>query len=133
MPKKEHDEAFQMKSQMMESEMMSLRSKIDELELKLGTHPSTQNLAVSSKGSIYSYPHSQYGQTALDVIKRVVNDNQSSTMRGDDTQRFSNVNLLNGEYGDYLEQKRISQPPLRIEDLPPQMSGKSNKSRSRMS
>lgn len=37
-----------MKSQMMESELMSLRSKIDELELKLGRHPSTQNLAVSS-------------------------------------------------------------------------------------
>jgi len=29
-----------MKSQMMESELMSLRNKIDELEAKLGKHPS---------------------------------------------------------------------------------------------
>ena len=40
-----------MKSQIMESELMSLRSKIDELELKLGAHPSVASLTSSNPTS----------------------------------------------------------------------------------
>jgi hypothetical protein len=41
-------EGFRIKSQLMESELMSLRSKIDELEQKLGAHPSMGSLSQSS-------------------------------------------------------------------------------------
>ena len=34
-----------MKSQLMESELLSLRSKIDELEQKLGAHPSVVSMS----------------------------------------------------------------------------------------
>jgi hypothetical protein len=36
----QQQEGFKMKSQLMESELISLRSKIDDLEQKLGAHPS---------------------------------------------------------------------------------------------
>lgn len=44
-------EGFRIKSQLMESELMSLRSKIDELEQKLGAHPSIGSLSQSNQTS----------------------------------------------------------------------------------
>jgi hypothetical protein len=69
------------------------------------------------------------------------------TQRSEDTQRNtdeygmydqsrhgSTENLLIGEYGQFSgTSSNGHHAPLKVEDLPPQMSSKSNKSRSRMS